>query len=398
MMHRTGLKPWVVFTAVALAASAAEARVVEVEPGEDYRPLIDLLQAGDELVFLPGVHQQFAKLDLRGTAESPIVIRGETGRNGERAEIRWTAHGSNTWEISGEHLQILDLAFHSAHHYGLRIRTGKHITIENCLFRDNGGGDLSANSGDVKALHILNSRFVGGKRTPVYIGSHDGSLQIVDFRFEGNVVDGSQIDHRGVVGYGIQLKLNVDGMICHNYISGTQGPGIMVYGFSDAQTEHRQVVANNIVVGACNSANIVVGGGPATVRNNLCLGGHSGGIAVINYGGRGLLGGIQVNDNIAAANKRNGISVSSDAKRLIAAGNRVFSAARRPNLGRLPKSIDGSDNEAVPIADALLRVIEQLQEIVPSNPVANAAADRVADESPRTQTALLTLLLPLSSK
>jgi hypothetical protein len=177
-------------------------------------------------------------VQVSGTPDRPITIRGVI-EGDERPELRFTGRGHNLWRIAGNHLRIKDLTFHATHAYGIRVERADDVVIENCIFRQCGGGDLSANSAHVHGLRIAGCRFLGSRRTPVYIGNHQGTLNIANFVFEGNVIDGRRID--GGIGYGIQLKLNVrGGVIRDNYITGTLGPGIMVYGAEDAGRRMRR--------------------------------------------------------------------------------------------------------------------------------------------------------------
>ncbi|MEZ6090984.1 MAG: right-handed parallel beta-helix repeat-containing protein [Pirellulaceae bacterium] len=292
----------------------ARARVIEISPGQDYRSVLRKLEPGDELVFLPGEHHLPAKVRVSGTPEKPILLRGRPDSAGRLPEITWTQRGENTWDVYGKYLRISDLQFHSRNHCGMRIREATDIQIQNCVFRDNGENDLTVNSGAAASVHILHCRFVGGKQTPVYIGNHDGHQVVTDFRFEGNLIDGSRINDANIVGYGIQLKLNVDGVVRNNLILGTQGPAIMVYGFQDAKTSGKQLVENNIVVGARNSHCIVVGGGPVTVRNNLVIAGDRGGIDVADYGNRNLLDGIAIIGNVVLGGDDRWLNVSRHAR------------------------------------------------------------------------------------
>jgi hypothetical protein len=305
-----------------LLPCTAGARIIEVTPEENYVEILRTLQPGDELVFLPGIHEGHAVLTASGEAGRPITLRG-VAKDGKLPELRYTGSANNLWRIKASHLIIRDLAFHSTHSYGMRIERADHITIDGCQFRECGGGDLSANSADVDGLRVQNCRFIGSPCTPVYIGHQDGKLAITHFVFERNIIDGSRITEG--VGYGIQLKLNVrGGVIRENHIFGTQGPGIMVYGSLDAAPEDAQRVERNIIVGGRDNPGIVVGGGPALVQGNLLVGGRSGGIAVQNYGGRDILDGIRLIDNVMVLNKSSDLSVSGNARGLLAQGNRAW--------------------------------------------------------------------------
>lgn len=370
---------------IALAHQPAP-RTIQVAPGQDYVPLLETLRPGDELVFLPGIHEGAAVLRTSGTAERPITIRG-TPSDGRLPEIRFTGRGRNLWQIRASHLVIRDLAFHSTHSYGIRIFRAADITIENCLFRDNGGGDLSANSADVNGLRIRNSRFTGGRRTPVYIGHHDGAIHVEDFVFENNLVDGSAIEGDGI-GYGIQLKLNVHGaLVRHNYITGARGPGIMVYGSEKTEPGYANHVTGNIVVGSRRNPGIAVGGGPSIVRNNIVVGNNAGGISVFDYGGRGLLHHVALTGNIAAANRNFDFSASGSPGDFSATGNTAYSATGSTGY----RNMDPADNRAAHADAKLLELAERLRHTLPDQRTLQTVWPAIA-EPPSDQHQLTELL------
>ncbi|MDY0168970.1 MAG: right-handed parallel beta-helix repeat-containing protein [Thermoguttaceae bacterium] len=317
---------WLVVVVAVLACSATargQGRQHAVRPGDDYVAVLRRLQPGDELVFLPGVHERAAMLELKGTADRPITLRGQADSTGRRPVVQFTGKAHNLWRLTGSHVIIRDLELHAAHAYALRVDRSDHVRIENCVFRDTGGGCLSANTADVHALHVFRCYFTGSRRSPVYIGRHDGGLKVTDFRFEGNVIDGRQIETGE--GYGIQLKLNVTGSVIRgNWIEQARGPGIMVYGATDDDPALGNLVEGNVVVGSRNNAGILVGAGPARVQGNLVLGNPRGGIRVYDYGGWDMLRNIDVMENTAAGNGQYDMSFTGRLRNVRAERNMVF--------------------------------------------------------------------------
>ncbi len=347
-------------TAAALAccaSAAGQGRQIPVRPGDDYRPILRQLQPGDTLVFLPGVHERSTVLELSGTAERPITIRGQMDAEGRRPVVQFTGRGHNLWRLTGRHVVIRDLELHSTHAYALRVDQAEHVRIESCIFRDCGGGDLSANTADVHALHVFRSLFTGTRRTPVYIGRHDGGLKVTEFRFEGNVIDGREIE--AGEGYGIQLKLNVTGGVVRgNWIEHTRGPGIMVYGAKDDDPALGNLVEGNVVVGSRNSGGILVGAGPARVHGNLLVGNAQGGIRVYDYGGWDLLRNVDVMENTAAANGQHDLSFTGRLQRVRAERNVAF--VRQGSEGIRGPADVRAGNLAAPIPPPLLARIDAL--------------------------------------
>ena len=366
------------------AAARGQGRQYPVRPGDDYRPLLRRLQPGDELVFLPGVHERSTVLRLQGTPERPITVRGHFDPQGRRPRVQFTGRGHNLWRIEGRHLVIRDLELHAAHAYAIRVERAEHVRIENCIFRDCGGGDLSANQADVHALHVIRCLFTGGRRTPVYIGRHDGGLKVTDFRFEGNVIDGRQIE--AGTGYGIQLKLNVTGSVIRgNWIEHARGPGIMVYGAADDNPELGNLVEGNVVTASRNSAAILVGGGPAQVRGNLVLGNPRGGLRIYDYGGRDLLHNIDVTANTAAGNGQFDLSFTGRLRNVRAERNAAF--ARQQSEGIRGPAAVRAGNFAAPAPPALLTRIDALSKARP-DPGRLAAAVEQLPEGPIDANAL----------
>jgi len=106
------------------------------------------------------------------------------------------------------------------------------------------------------------------------------------------------------IGYGIQVKLNSIATIRDNVIVNTKGPGIMVYGARDLLKV--SVVEGNYVAASRDSA-IVLGGGPAIVKNNIAVSSAQAGIALENYGKRGLLRNVVLVHNTLYGNMTGGI-------------------------------------------------------------------------------------------
>ncbi|MDZ7618239.1 MAG: right-handed parallel beta-helix repeat-containing protein [Patescibacteria group bacterium] len=317
MMRGTRIAAWL---AVGWWAAWGQAGQYPVQPGDDYRAVARRLQPGDELVFLPGVHERAAMLALNGTAEQPITLRGERDPEGRRPIVQYPGEEHNLWRLEGRHIIVRDLEFHAPRSYALRVDRADHVRIENCTFRDCGAGCLSANTADVHALHVSRCYFTGSRHTPVYIGRHDGGLKVTDFRFERNMIDGRRIE--AGEGYGIQLKQNVTGSVIRgNWIEQTQGPGIMVYGATEDDPALANLVERNVVVGSRNNAAILVGAGPAQVRGNLVLGNPHGGIRVYDYGNWDLLRSIDVMGNTAAGNGGYGLSFAGRLRQVRAEGN-----------------------------------------------------------------------------
>jgi hypothetical protein len=337
-----------------------------VKPGENYAAILTKLQPGDELQLHEGIYEGNALINNSGLPDKPIIIRGY-GNGEKRPVLLWKGTNENLCQINGSNLVLDFLEFRSKYTYSIRMgRAGKgnsNVTIKNCVFYESGDGDISANAPvDYDNIHILDNYFIGPKKTPVYIGQHAGKANVTNFTFKGNVIDGSQIYGDSITGYGIEVKLNVTGSVIeNNYITNTKGPGIMVYGAEKSGTGNSNIIRNNIVVGSRNDAGIVVGGGPATVEDNLIVG-CLGGIEVMNYGHRNLLDNIILRNNTALCNRNYGMSFGN-AQNINAQNNIVISTdslsgfIRNKNLGINNKFNSASKESEMIVQKKLMNII-----------------------------------------
>jgi hypothetical protein len=303
-------------------------RIWVVRPGQSYLRVLEKLMPGDELVLHEGVYPGNAIINSSGSPDKPITIRGY-GHGEKRPVLLWVGADAILLQVNGSNIVFDYLELRSKYTYCMRMggsgKGNSNVIVKNSVFFECGGGCISANA-PVKYDHISisDNYFIGPKKTPVYIGQHAGKAAVDHFTFNGNVIDGSQIYGGSIVGYGIELKLNVvNSLIENNYITNTKGPGIMVYGAVGSGGEQTNIVRNNIVVGSRNDAGIVVGGGPSTVANNLVLG-CLGGIEVMNYGGRNLLKGVSLKNNTLVCNRNYGMSLA-DNPDVVAENNFVIS-------------------------------------------------------------------------
>lgn len=373
--------------------------VYEVEPGQDYRPVLQRLQPGDELVLLPGVHQQYASFRLEGTSAKPIVIRGQRDAAGNLPEVRWTSRGRNLWEIRGRHLQIRDLALHNPNHYAVRVGESSHITLENVTIRDSGAG-LSANQASVHALHIRNCRFLRNRETDLYIGVPEGNHrpgapQITDFLLEGSVIDGSGHQAGSTAQRGIQMKHDVQGTVRNNFMVNTRDPCVHAFGIVDGNTGRRQVIENNILVRGNNRV-ILLDGGHVTVHGNLVLGGTAGGIEArvrdLPYEAE-VCDGLVITDNLIAANRSRGdLRLPAAIRNPIIRGNQIYTRAGEPGLVNMPEGRDVHGNVSEQATPALLQTIEELLRTAPSNQAVAESIAAMKANRPQTQHQWIELL------
>jgi Right handed beta helix region len=269
----------------------------------DASSLLEPLQPGNELALPAGHYVVPAGIRRGGGPGAPIVI---TARD-VTAPPRLVApvDGGNILDIWAGHVTLRGLFFGPSERdrHAITIRGVDGVTVEDCVFEDVGGLALVATM-TARAIIIRRNRLRRCKATAMYFGCHDGSCSILDLLIEDNTIDGVDAPGR-LIGYGIQIKLNSAATIRRNQISDTKGPCIMVYGAMDRERVSR--VEDNVVRGSRRSSGIVIGGGPAIVRGNVAIGHAQAGIAIENYGDRGLLRDIDVSGNTLQGNRRRGV-------------------------------------------------------------------------------------------
>ena len=242
----------------------------------------------------------------------------------QRPRVVYGGGTSNVLNVHADHVVIrgLEIGPTRTGVDGVRIYAGAGVTVEDCVFTELGGIAVVANHTSVRDIAVRRNVVQASRATAMYFGCHDGVECVVS----GLVVEGNHI--RGVdarpeeVGYGVQVKLNSTGVIRDNVIAGTKGPGIMVYGAHDPAAA--SVVERNVVVGSRTSAGIVVGGGPAVVRNNVVMASAEGGIAVHDYGARRLLRGVVIVYNTLWDSRTAGVRVvGNGVEDVLVAGNAI---------------------------------------------------------------------------
>ena len=290
-------------------AVRAWADAKEIYPADEFCRAINDPASGEELILLPGEYSGPCMIRRGGTAERPLIIRAKSV-NG-RPRIVYDGQSANVIEVRADHVVVMGLSFGPTRKNidGIRIRANRDVSVVDCEFSHMGGIAVVANQSNVRGLRVKGNVIRSSNATAMYFGCHDGqSCQIGDLMIENNLIDGVSAAENEV-GYGIQVKLNSPSTIRDNIISDTKGPGIMIYGGREALEE--SLIERNFVSGSRSSSGIVIGGGPATVRNNIAVGNGQAGIALYDYGQWGLLRRIKVGFNTVYGNEAGGIVASA---------------------------------------------------------------------------------------
>jgi hypothetical protein len=282
----------------------------EIGPGVDFCAALHSLPAGEELSLLPGDYQGPCAIRHGGEPGAPLVIRAADPT--QRARIVYTGRASNVIEVRASYVTLRGLEFGPTQQDvdAVRIFKANGITVEDCHFTQLGGIAVVANHANVRGLIVRRNVIRNSTATGMYFGCHDGMGCVVS----GLVVEGNFIENVTApdpeIGYGMEVKLNSSGIIRGNTVVKTKGPGIMIFGAQDLTTS--SLVERNVTIGSRGSSGIVLGGGPAVVRNNIAASNEEGGIALEDYKQRGLLRAIVVVGNTVYANRLGGITVPAE--------------------------------------------------------------------------------------
>lgn len=292
------------------AQRSSEAGVIRVTPRDNWCALVNAAAPGDEIVFAAGDYTSPCWISARGASSAWVTMRSESTTDGSRARFVYAGSTSNILEIrpGAAYLRIRGFAFgpSQAGVDAIRIRQVTDLVIEDNVFSSIGGISIAANDSGSESARLLirGNTFRDLRGTGIYLGCHEGNCKVRDTLIEGNFFDGVTSDG---VGYAVQIKLNSYATIRDNTIYRPQGPGIMVYGSTQGDTP--SVIEGNYVEGSRTDGGVVVGGGPAVVRNNVVVGNAYGGISAQDYGGRGLQRGVWIVHNTILANQDSGINV-----------------------------------------------------------------------------------------
>jgi len=301
---------YIFILSLALYGTPQIGKAKEISPAQDYCREINDPSSGTEIILKPGLYKGACKVWRGGKPGLPLVIRGLSLTY--RPRIEYQGKNGNVLEIYADNVLIQGLEFGPTHSDvdGIRIFSGDYVTIEDCAFEQMGGIAVVANHASVKGVIVRRNTITDSTSTAMYFGCHDGSsCAVSQLLIEKNFI--KEVTARETeIGYGIQIKLNSVATLRDNVIVDTKGPGIMVYGAKDLNNV--SVIERNFAAGSRESSGILIGGGPAIVRNNVVVDNNEGGIGLEDYGRRGLLRKIFVTHNTVYNNTRGGILIPSE--------------------------------------------------------------------------------------
>ncbi len=259
-------------------ADASHAATIEVYPGTDvFARAAQSLSAGDTLIVHQGTYNETSRtsLQVRGTATTPIVIRGADGEAKPLITRPASASVQNTINIEGSatYLTIKGLEIAGNGGDGINMSgTVSYITLEDLDIHDVDVGVNFRNSMGhitVSRNHIHRTGIDGGTGEGMYIGCNNATCVVSNSIIEGNWIH--DVLPGTTQGDGIEVKVGShSNVIRDNVIYNMTYPGILVYGTGANPVN---LVEGNVV---WNCSEGIVAFSDAIVRNNIVFNSGSG--------------------------------------------------------------------------------------------------------------------------
>ncbi len=237
-------------------ADTVPERIIDVTPGQDYRPILSTLGPGDLLRFAAGTHG--FGLTLSGVAGEPgrcILIEGPATGPRARFTARTCCNTVSLTDVAWVAIRNLELdgqdfAGVDAVKCESPANFAHHVTVENLLIHSHAGNEQQTVGISTKCPAwnwvIRRNLILGAPGDPpagtgIYLGNSDGNDELVHSLIEYNLI-------ADTIGYAMQIK----------HQNGRPQPDMPVPG--------RTVIRHNVFVKATN------GSTGAAARPNLLVG------------------------------------------------------------------------------------------------------------------------------
>ena len=252
----------------AFVGSIALAAEYEVTPASDLDAVAAKLKPGDVLVLRNGTYARAWTISgLRGTKEAPIMIRGDEQTVFSVPDAR---DGIIFWGKKGSaHVILEGLTVEKAKRGGIIVFDSQHITIRNCLIRNNGSWGVQTCLSE--HVTVENCELSGSKREHgVYFSTtdypvvkncriHDNAgcgIHMNGDKNEGGdgMVTGPMVENNVIYRNGVRggAAINMDGVeksvIRNNLIYGNLSGGITSFVQNGARAGDGHRISNNTVV------------------------------------------------------------------------------------------------------------------------------------------------------
>lgn len=279
-MQPTLLQRFVVFQAIAAialstlpiqATAQTAGRILDLRPGGSFETMAESLQAGDTLIVHAGTYSDSGRISItaRGTATTPIVIRGAVGEARPIITRPATAAIQNTINIEGAtYLTIKGLEIIGNGGDGINLNSfPTFITLEDLKIHDIDVGinfRSSMNNIVARRNEIYRTGARNGTGEGMYVGCNNATCLVSDSLIENNWIHDTLPGT--TQGDGIEIKVGShSNIIRDNVIYNRTYPCIFVYG---TLANPANIVEGNVVWNCLEGIYAV---SDAIVRNNIIL-------------------------------------------------------------------------------------------------------------------------------
>lgn len=273
---------WKILVAIAFsilntnAPAQTAGRILDLRPGGSFETMVESLKAGDTLIVHAGTYTDSGRISIsaRGTARTPIVIRGATGEARPVITRPSSATLQNTINIEGAaYLTIKGLEIVGNGGDGINLNSfPTFITLENLRIHDVDVGinfRSSMNNIVARRNEIYRTGARNGTGEGMYIGCNYATCLVSDSLIENNWIH--DVLPGTTQGDGIEVKVGShSNIIRDNVIYNRPYPGIFVYG---TLANPANLVEGNVVWNCLEGIYAV---SDAIIRNNIILNSTSG--------------------------------------------------------------------------------------------------------------------------
>lgn len=310
--------------ALAMLTGAASAAEIEIGPEDDFRTILQSLDAGDTLTMRGGTYalSSYFELQLHGTEQAPIVIRAKPG---EQPALHYVDDGQNIVNVVDSNFLTFDGIEFSGGSRGIRLINSSDITIRNCHVHDTAGNAISANdAGNVYARLVFVHNEIdhaGDTAEGFYLGCNEDACRVHDSLIANNYIhdlNGPTVTQ----GDGIEIKAGSYGNIVRdNVIHDTAYPAITLYHTNGNGAPN--LIERNLVWNSGDNGIQVTA--DAIVRNNIVLSAVAHGIAVHPLQG-GNPGNLSIVNNTVLKSDGDALHISGVAGSILIANNAFYAA------------------------------------------------------------------------
>lgn len=299
---RTARPPMAGAWSVVFAAGVCCAAEYLLTPGDPVQETFAKLRPGDTLVVKPGLYdREWAIAGLMGTAERPIVIRGEAGAI---IRPRVGRDGIVFWGEPSAHVVVQDMRIECAKRGGIVVHASHHITIRSCTLSNNGVWGVqtaacrhvtvedcdASGAGREHGVYFSTTDYPAVRRCRVY-GNAACGIHLNGDKLEGGdgMITGALIEKNLIYGNGRAggAAINMDGVeqsvVRDNILFGNFAGGIVSFRENGARVGDGNRFINNTVYFAAGSGRFALslaGGRQLVVRRNILAGGAGPGLAL----------------------------------------------------------------------------------------------------------------------